>query len=93
MSSVIVADACPSIRWTAFTLAPALTASEAAVCRRSLDREALELRVILLSPSDRGDVPAAPAVRAAHMIGAVAEEELVAALADAQEAQGLDDPC
>jgi hypothetical protein len=34
-SSVIDALACPSIRWTAFTLAPAEIAKLAAVCRRS----------------------------------------------------------
>src|SRR4051794_1238555 len=31
----MAAEACPSIRWTALTLAPALIASEAAVCRSS----------------------------------------------------------
>ena len=35
MSNVIAAEACPSIFWTALTLAPALTARLAAVCRRS----------------------------------------------------------
>jgi hypothetical protein len=34
-SSVMLAFACPSIRRTAFTFAPALTARLAAVCRRS----------------------------------------------------------
>src|SRR4029453_5792119 len=35
VSSVIAAEACPSIRWTAFTFAPAEIARDAAVCRRS----------------------------------------------------------
>ncbi len=35
MSSVIAADAWPSIRCTAFTFAPELIASDAAVWRRS----------------------------------------------------------
>ena len=35
MSSVMAADACPSILWTAFTWAPDEIAREAAVCRRS----------------------------------------------------------
>jgi hypothetical protein len=35
MSSVIAALACPSIRWTALTFAPADTAKLAEVCLRS----------------------------------------------------------
>jgi hypothetical protein len=52
MSSVIAALACPSIRWTALTLAPADTARLAAVCPGSWAASPLRQR---LSRTSRGE--------------------------------------
>jgi NHL repeat len=62
MSRVMAADACPSIRCTAFTFAPADTARLAAVCRRSCG--VVRTASARIEPGRRGEVAAQPSAGA-----------------------------